>query len=242
MTRSVPLMLLSAALWLAFIALVVAIMWTLLRACGLVLPGYGTLHHVGFAYCAARPASAPARTPDQMTGDLRELMRSLELRLLQMRAACLAEAPPRPSPQTPGPEIAKPQAPAEPPKPELKLPPKPTNDLAFLKGCWRTDPFQHMPTDAKGVSTYCFDEGGAGRLEYKHVDKPDYSCRPQAKAGFEGQVLRIRDSDTQCSDGTKWYADVLDCRRGADDVAECSGESTTPQGKHSWTVKLRRVQ
>src|SRR5690606_20806128 len=29
--------------------------------------------------------------------------------------------------------------------------------LAFAKGCWRTDPFQHSPQQRPGISQYCFD-------------------------------------------------------------------------------------
>ena len=31
--------------------------------------------------------------------------------------------------------------------------------------------------------------------------------------------LRLRDGNTTCNDGSRWYADQLVCRRGADDVA-----------------------
>ena len=70
---------LSLVLWVGFALLVAAIMIVLLRACGLVLPGYGVWHHVGMAYCAR-----PTRTAD--VGDARRLMdeaRRLRLQLLQ---------------------------------------------------------------------------------------------------------------------------------------------------------------
>lgn len=237
----------AVGLWAAFALLVAAIMFVLLRACGLVLPGYGSWHGLGFAFCSAR--AAPAPVDDGRSRELTDLVQTLELKVLQQRAACLAEAPPgrgagpgpgpgpKPGPAAPGPSPAPP-----PPEPELKLPPKPTGEFAFLKGCWQTDPYKHQPTDQTGISTYCFEENGAGQLEYTRVDEPGHSCRARVTATFEGQVLRIRDSDTKCSDGSDWYADVLDCQRGANDVAECSGQSATPQGPHRWTVKLHRVR
>lgn len=253
-TRSASSTVATTVLWVAFALLVVATMFVLLRACGLVLPGYGSWHRIGFAYCSAR--ATPAQTDDRRMRDLRELARQLELRVVQQQATCLAQlpspvAPPRPQPQ----EAAKPEPPKpEPPKPEpqkeaapkptpqLQLPPKPTADLSFLKGCWRTDPFQHRSDGPKGVSTYCFDEKGKGTLEYTQVVNPNHICRPSATASYEGERLRIRDSDTKCSDGTSWYADNLDCRRGANDVAECSGQATTTVGTDTWTVKLHRVR
>jgi hypothetical protein len=262
---------LSAVLWVAFGLLVVAIMLVLLRACGLVLPGYGVWHRIGFAYCAA-----PIRSPAMRERALPEIARELQLQLLQAQAACLAQrVPPAPAPPaTPRqqaiapPEVApaprpEPEPPARPPpeprpkpvaeppvqrppppeaSPQLKLPTAPTQDMSFLKGCWRTDPFRHTPDQSPGVSTYCFGEDGRGQLEFRRASRPDYACRSAARASFEGQQLRVRDSDTRCSDGTQWYADNLDCRRGADDVAECSGQSSTPSGVHTWTVRLNRLR
>lgn len=234
-------------LWVAFVLLVTATMFVLLRACGLVLPGYGSWHRVGWAYCTAR--ATPAQIDDQRIRALRELARQLELRVVRQQATCLAELPPA-RPTSPPQETAKPEPPkpepqkeaAPNPGPQLQLPSKPTNDLSFLKGCWRTDPFQHRSDGPKGVSTYCFDEKGKGTLEYTHMDNPSHVCRPSATASYEGQQLRIQDSDTKCSDGSGWYADHLDCRRGANDVAECSGQATTTVGTDTWTVKLHRVR
>lgn len=237
-------------LWVAFALLVVATLFVLLRACGLVLPGFGSWHRVGFAYCSAR--ATPAQTDEDRTRGLRELARQLELRVVQQQATCLAQLPPPVVPPKPAPqpqEAAKPEPPkpepqkeAAKPTPQLQLPPKPTNDMSFLKGCWRTDPFQHRPDSPKGVSTYCFDEKGKGTLEYKHVDNPTHVCRPSATASYEGQQLRIQDSNITCTDGTGWFADHLDCRRGANDVAECSGEATTTDRTDKWTVRLHRVR
>lgn len=123
----------------------------------------------------------------------------------------------------------------------LKLPQAPTSDLSFLKGCWRTDPFRHSPEEPPGQSTYCFDESGAGQLQYGRASRPDYTCRMAAQAAYEGEQLHIRDSDTTCSDGSAWFADDLSCRRAGDEVAECSGQAATPRGTTSWMVKLHRV-
>ena len=54
-------------------------------------------------------------------------------------------------------------------------------------------------------------------------------------------TLALRDSDTFCNDGSRWYADQLTCRRGADDVAQCSGSSRGAYGPVSWTVNLHKL-
>ena len=104
----------------------------------------------------------------------------------------------------------------------LRLP-APTNNMSFLAGCWRTDPFRHERNQQQpGVSSYCFDANGNGQLEWR---RGRTACRTRAQGRFEGAVLRLRDADTPCNDGSRWYADQLTCQRGADDVAQCSGSS-----------------
>jgi len=116
----------------------------------------------------------------------------------------------------------------------LRIPEKLTQNLGFLQGCWITDRFKHSPTDEVGTSTYCFDTRGRGTLFYQNSI---YSCRLEARADFKDNKLNLVDSDGRCSNGLPWFADHLDCQRGADDVAYCSGISEiTPR----WTVTLHR--
>src|SRR5207244_2638674 len=75
------------------------------------------------------------------------------------------EGPPAP-PAPPRVEPA-PQPPPRPPDDKLRIPSAPTNDYSFMQGCWRTDPFQHERGYQPGISTYCFDSGGNGRLEWR---------------------------------------------------------------------------
>ena len=72
------------------------------------------------------------------------------------------------------------------------------------------------------MSSYCFDANGNGQLEWR---RGRTACRTRAQARFEGPILRIRDGDSSCNDGSRWYADQLVCQRGADNVAQCSGRS-----------------
>ncbi len=151
----------------------------------------------------------------------------------------VAPPPPQPPPQQARPVPPQAPAPTRPNDDRMRLPPNPTNDYSFLSGCWRTDPFRHETAQLQpGVSTYCFDPSGNGQLEWR---RGRTACRTRAQARFEGAVLRVRDSDASCNDGSRWYADQLVCRRGADDVAQCSGSSRGAFGPVTWTVNLHKL-
>jgi hypothetical protein len=107
-----------------------------------------------------------------------------------------------------------------------------------MAGCWRTDPFRHESVQRQpGVSSYCFNANGAGQLEWR---RGRTACRTRAQAQFNGPNLALRDADTTCNDGSHWYADQLTCRRGADNVAACSGSSQGAFGPTSWSVNLHK--
>lgn len=145
------------------------------------------------------------------------------------------KAQPKPAPQ---PAPAPPPRPARPNDDRLRLP-APTNDYSFMSGCWRTDPFRHEPSQMQpGISSYCFDANGNGQLEWR---RGRTACRTQAQARFEGAILRVRDGNSTCNDGSRWYADQLLCRRGADNVAQCSGTSRGAFGPVTWTVNLHKL-
>jgi hypothetical protein len=146
-----------------------------------------------------------------------------------------ARAVPPPSPK-PAPAPAPPR---RPPDGRMRMPAGPTNDYSFMQGCWRTDPFKHETIQRQfGVSSYCFDANGNGRLEWR---RGRTACRTRARAEFNGPNLALRDSDTTCNDGSHWYADQLVCRRGANGVADCTGRSRGRFGPTAWTVNLHRI-
>lgn len=154
----------------------------------------------------------------------------------------VAVAPPSPTPTPTPPKTVAPTPPAQARRPgddRMRLP-APTNNMSFLAGCWRTDPFRHERNQPQaGVSSYCFDANGNGQLEWR---RGRTACRTRAQGRFEGAVLRLRDADTTCNDGSRWYADQLTCQRGADDVAQCSGSSRGGAfGPTAWTVNLHKL-
>ena len=150
---------------------------------------------------------------------------------------------PRPAPPKATPPQASPQPTPQPRNPgdnRLRLPNAPTNDYSFMQGCWRTDPFRHETLQMQpGVSSYCFDASGAGQLEWR---RGRTACRTRAQARFEGAVLRLRDADSTCNDGSRWFSDQLVCHRGSDNVAVCSGQSRNAYGAPvTWSVNLHKL-
>ncbi len=139
--------------------------------------------------------------------------------------------PPKPTPKPPVVAAKPPDPPPPPPRPAdglMRMPTQPTNDYSFLKGCWRGDSFRYTPRHSPGNHTYCFDGNGNGRLVFHWANGT--TCTAPARARFQGDTLMIADADTTCSDNSRWSQDRLVCRRGADGVAQCSGETNLPAG------------
>lgn len=180
-------------LWPVFVLLVAAVMFVLLQACGLVLPGYGSWHRIGFAYCQDRRPTA--MTDAERLRLLRDMAYRLQVQLLQQRATCLAQLPPptRPTQVTEGGKPGGPapggQGPAvagrEPPKPPARPPSRPdadfpqekwdNKDLSLLKGCWQLGREIRRPASAREKNPdiclvikavkLCLDEAASGKAE-----------------------------------------------------------------------------
>lgn len=204
---------------------------------------------------APPPDPLPALKAAYSTEQSRERVLKVELSLVEAElkkriADCKPPEPPKPPPQValaPPPQPQPQPAPAPPPpQPRQTRPnddrlrlPAPTNDYSFMSGCWRTDPFRHEPMQMQaGISSYCFDGNGNGQLEWR---RGRTACRTRAQARFDGAMLRVRDSDSTCNDGSRWFADQLVCHRGVDNVAQCSGTSQGAFGPVSWTVNLHKL-
>jgi hypothetical protein len=114
--------------------------------------------------------------------------------------------------------------------------------MASLKGCWQSEPFQYSPALPKSVSTYCFDEAGAGELESSRPEEPSYFCRVPVSAGYDQGTLRLQESDATCGDGTLWKGDRLDCQSNGSDALQCAGKSPTPGGAGAFAMKLQRTR
>ncbi|MGZ3342015.1 MAG: SrfA family protein [Reyranella sp.] len=197
-----------------------------------------------------KPALKAAFSTEEARGRaLKVELALIEAELKKRIADCKPPEAPKPPPQValaPPPAQPPKPAPAPPPRPaprpnddRLRLPSVPSNDYSFMAGCWRTDPFRHETVQLQpGISSYCFDATGNGQLEWR---RGRTACRTRAYSRYEGAVLKLRDADTTCNDGSRWYADQLLCRRGSDDVAQCTGTSRSAFGPVSWTVNLHKL-
>ena len=122
----------------------------------------------------------------------------------------------------------------------LRLPGQPTEDLAFLKGCWRTDVFQYE--QQAGLSTWCFDGKGVGRFLYTRVNQPNFFCHARAQAGYEGQVLKLHSLAASCSDGSSLSLEYLACNPAGDQTARCDGNPSPQSPAGGWIVRLYKVR
>ena len=143
-------------------------------------------------------------------------------------------ARPSTAPQATAPQASEPFAPSLPRLPStvpLRLQEGPVDDLAFLKGCWRTDVFQH--TGHAGITTWCFDGKGSGRFLYTRLDEPGYFCRGPAHAGYADRQLRFEALQASCSEEADVGPGDLACSAHGD-AAQCSGTG--------WTGRVYRVR
>ncbi|HTR83222.1 MAG TPA: hypothetical protein VMI56_02000 [Reyranella sp.] len=112
----------------------------------------------------------------------------------------------------------------------LSLPDTPAPNVSFLRGCWRTDVFLYA--QHTGLTTWCFDDKGAGHFMYTRTDQPDWYCHANAEATYAQTTLHLHGSNVSCSDGSN--PGDLDCHPNGE-TAECSGEG-------NGTLRLYRVR
>ena len=117
--------------------------------------------------------------------------------------------------------------------------PSATPDVALLRGCWRTDVFVYERHT--GITTWCFNEKGAGRVLYSRIDQPGYACNALAQARSAGRGLVLTSLPSTCSDGRALALGDLDCRQNGE-VTQCSGSLPQQGPGETWSVGLYRVQ
>ena len=122
----------------------------------------------------------------------------------------------------------------------LELPATPDSNLTFLRGCWRTDVFKHG--EQVGLSTWCFDAKGEGKILYTRINQPDFFCHGPAAARYAATELHLQSQALACSDGSSIALGELDCRRNGGEGVRCSGGVPTATLSERWTVGLYRVR
>jgi len=125
------------------------------------------------------------------------------------------------------------------PKP-MVVPPeaKQKQDLAFLKGDWRSRTGLATATGEKDIRpSYSLDDKGKGKVSF--VQKNGATCEAPAEARWDGTKLVIEEkSNPRCSDGRTYARNTVNCEVGADGAAQCKGSQ--PGDQRSYKVQIGR--
>ena len=125
------------------------------------------------------------------------------------------------------------------PKP-MVVPPeaKQKQDLAFLKGDWRSRTGLATATGEKDIRpSYTLDDKGKGKVSF--VQKNGTTCEAPAEARWDGTKLVIEEkSNPRCSDGRTYARNTVNCEVGADGAAQCKGSQ--PGDPRSYKVQIGR--
>ena len=125
------------------------------------------------------------------------------------------------------------------PKP-MVVPPeaKQKQDLAFLKGDWRSRTGLATATGEKDLRpNYTLDDKGKGKVSF--TQKNGATCEAPAEARWDGTRLVIEEkSNPRCSDGRTYARNTVNCEIGADGAAQCKGSQ--PGDPRSYQVQIGR--
>ncbi len=125
------------------------------------------------------------------------------------------------------------------PKP-MKVPPeaKQKQELAFLKGDWRSRNGLASASGEKDLHpSYTLDDKGKGKVTF--TQQNGATCEAPAEAHWDNGKLMIEEkSNPQCSDGRTYARNIVNCDVGQDGTAQCSGSQ--PGDKRSYDVQIGR--
>jgi hypothetical protein len=125
------------------------------------------------------------------------------------------------------------------PKP-MVVPPeaKQKQDLAFLKGDWRSRTGLATPQGEKNLHpSYTLDDKGKGKVSF--VQQDGSTCEAPAEARWDkGKLVIEEKSNPKCTDGRTYARNVVNCDVGPDGVAQCTGRQ--PGDTRSYNVQIGR--
>jgi hypothetical protein len=125
------------------------------------------------------------------------------------------------------------------PKP-LVVPPeaKQKQDLAFMKGDWRSRNGLATASGEKDLHpSYTLDDKGKGKVSF--VQQNGATCEAPAEARWDAGKLVIEEkANPKCSDGRTYARNVVNCDVGPDGTAQCNGSQ--PGDKRSYNVQIGR--
>jgi hypothetical protein len=125
------------------------------------------------------------------------------------------------------------------PKPMI-VPPeaKQKQDLAFLKGDWRSRTGLATPQGEKNLHpSYTLDDKGKGKVSF--VQQDGSTCEAPAEARWDkGKLVIEEKSNPKCTDGRTYARNIVNCDVGPDGVAQCTGRQ--PGDTRSYNVQIGR--
>lgn len=125
------------------------------------------------------------------------------------------------------------------PKP-MVVPPdaKQKQDLAFLKGDWRSRTGLATASGEKDLRpSYTLDDKGKGKVSF--VQKNGAACEAPAEARWDNGKLVIEEkANPRCSDGKTYARNTVNCEIDANGVAQCKGSQ--PGDQRSYQVQIGR--
>lgn len=115
---------------------------------------------------------------------------------------------------------------------------KQKQDLAFLKGDWRSRTGLATATGEKDLRpNYTLDDKGKGKVSF--TQKNGATCEAPAEARWDGTRLVIEEkSNPRCSDGKTYARNTVNCEIGPDGAAQCKGSQ--PGDPRSYKVQIGR--
>ena len=106
---------------------------------------------------------------------------------------------------------------------------KQKQDLAFLKGDWRSRTGLATASGEKDLRpSYTLDDKGKGKVSF--VQKNGATCEAPAEARWDNGKLVIEEkANPKCSDGKTYARNTVNCEVDADGVAQCKGSQPGDQ-------------
>ncbi len=175
------------------------------------------------------PVGAPPRQDELVDAisrarDLRVWLAGLEHELAERKAGCEPEVliVPAAVEEAPEPEAAEPEGQGP---DALVIPEDAAADgaLAFLDGCWQSVTDLVNQDDVPLQIEYCFAADGTGEVTVSEEDGG--ACRGPVHATIspnEGLIIAT-DEDIACDNGGSYSSWRIECTRGSDGEADCSG-------------------
>jgi len=152
-----------------------------------------------------------------------------------------------PNPQDKGPQDKGPQDQQKDAAKDKKDEPKPMvvppeakqkQDLAFMKGDWRSRNGLATASGEKDLHpSYTLDDKGKGKVSF--TQQNGATCEAPAEARWDAGKLVIEEkANPKCSDGRTYARNVVNCDVGQDGTAQCNGSQ--PGDKRSYDVQIGR--